>query len=195
VAGRGSKWGREKVLTELLERIVALGFFDGVHLGHQRVINEMFKPVYRDLTPTVFTYQIVDLCPDSKRNAKFILGQESKIKKLKSMGVREVFSPDFKEFSKMTPESFFESFLMKRLNAKVVVCGENFRFGNNCVGDVKLLESLCKKSNMELIVKPLLKVNGEVVSSGLIRDLIKQEHFEEADRLLGLDCSETEGFF
>ncbi|GHV29399.1 hypothetical protein FACS189481_2090 [Clostridia bacterium] len=175
-------------MAELLERIVALGFFDGVHLGHQQVINEMFKSEYAKLIPTVFTYQITDLCPDSKQNVEFLLNQELKLKRLEAMGVSEVFSFDFREFSKMTPKSFFENVLMKKLNAKVVVCGENFRFGNNRAGDVKLLESLCKKNSMNLVVKPFLKVNGSVVSSSLIRDLIKQKRFEEANKLLELDC-------
>ncbi|MDR1354216.1 MAG: FAD synthetase family protein [Oscillospiraceae bacterium] len=164
--------------------IVALGFFDGVHVGHQQIIKEMFKPAYRDLVPTVFTYQITSNCPNAKKNQQQILTTEEKLKKLEFLGVKQVVSPDFNEIARMSAEFFFQEWLVNRLHAQVVVCGKNFRFGHQRMGNTKLLKSLCKENNMKLVAKPLFSIAGEIVSSSLIRKLLQKQQQSNANALL-----------
>jgi riboflavin kinase/FMN adenylyltransferase len=163
--------------------IVALGFFDGVHLGHQSIIQEMFKPQYSKLTPTVFTYEITTVQPQTKQNISLIISNKQKLEKLKLLGVEKVISLNFKEFFKMHPNEFFQQIIIDKLNAKVLVCGENFKFGYKRTGDINLMQKFCKQKQLQLIVKPLLKVNETIISSSLIRNLMQNNH-QEAEKFL-----------
>ncbi|MEI3579405.1 MAG: hypothetical protein V8Q30_05195 [Acutalibacteraceae bacterium] len=90
---------------------------------------------------------------------------------LERMGVRQIFRPPFEEFRDLTPEEFVRKVLAERFQARVVACGENFHFGKNAAGNAELLCQLGQEYGIEVIVVPLERENGEVISSTLIARL------------------------
>lgn len=164
---------------------VALGFFDGIHRGHTKVISAAVQAARQQgLIPCVFTFS-----PPGKGGPKPVgeLIQTDEVKQyiLERMGVRQIFRPPFEEFRDLTPEEFVRKVLAERFQARVVACGENFHFGKNAAGNAKLLCQLGQEYGIEVIVVPLERENGEVISSTLIRKALRDGEIETANRLLG----------
>ena len=113
---------------------VALGYFDGVHIGHQFLIEQAKQYAEKhNLSPAVFTFtKNVKL----GHKGKDILSTAQKIEIMKDMGVELFYSPDFIEFAGFTPEEFVEDILIESMGAKAVFCGENFFFGKNRAGNL-----------------------------------------------------------
>ena len=109
---------------------MALGFFDGVHIGHRAVIQRAVSAAgERGLTPCVFTFRPEGAAPASKSGMTLLQTEEQKEAVFASLGVREVVCPPFEEFRAMTPERFVRDFLRGVLGAEVIVCGFNYHFG------------------------------------------------------------------
>jgi riboflavin kinase/FMN adenylyltransferase len=156
-------------------RRVAIGTFDGVHLGHQAVIDDA------DTVLTFDPHPLEVLHPAAA--PKLIMPFEVKRDVIEGLGVEElVVIPFDKEFSKQTAEQFIEQVLLERLSAERVSVGENFRFGAKAQGDPQMLES---REEFETRVVPLVEVDGETVSSSRIRALIAAGEVEAARRCLG----------
>lgn len=156
-------------------RHVAIGTFDGVHRGHQAVIDD---------ADTVLTF---DPHPLSVLNPaalpKLIMTFELKRDVIEGLGVRELVVIPFDEgFARLTAEQFVEQVLIERLGARRVSVGENFRFGARARGDAELLAS---RPEFETRVVPLVEVDGEAVSSTRIRALVAAGEVESARRCLG----------
>lgn len=156
-------------------RHVAIGTFDGVHRGHQAVIDD---------ADTVLTF---DPHPLSILNPaalpKLITSFELKRDVIEGLGVRElVVIPFDREFAQLPAEGFVEQVLIERLGAERVSVGENFRFGARARGDSGMLAS---RPEFETRVVPLVEVDGETVSSTRIRALIAAGEVEAARRCLG----------
>src|SRR5919206_2467124 len=137
------------------ERDVAVGEFDGVHVGHRGVIRG---------ADTVLTFephprQVV--APEAA--PKLLTSLQRKTELIASLGVEElVVIPFDRAFSQRTAEEFVEGVLVETLQATEVSVGENFRFGNRAKGDVALLKA---DSRFTTRVAPLVEVEGEIVSS------------------------------
>jgi riboflavin kinase / FMN adenylyltransferase len=156
-------------------RNVAIGTFDGVHLGHQAVI---------DGADTVLTFDphpLEVLHPAA--TPKLIMPFGVKRDVIEGLGVEElVVIPFDRDFSSRSAEDFIEQVLLEKLDAKKVSVGENFRFGAKAKGDPAMLES---RSEFETRVVPLVEVDGETVSSTRIRALVAAGEMEAARRCLG----------
>ncbi len=163
---------------------VALGFFDGVHAGHKSVINTAVKMAGNSFVPSVFTFTISDSIPKSKSGFFSIMTEEQKKNKLYSLGIRHIECPDFKDFSGMSGRKFFETFLLNRMNAKAVCCGEDFRFGKNAECSVNELRELCCEYSVDFRMVDKVNVDGAPVSSTRIRSAVKSGNMELARRLL-----------
>jgi riboflavin kinase/FMN adenylyltransferase len=156
-------------------RKVAVGEFDGVHLGHREVIRG---------ADTVLTFephprQVV--APEAA--PKLLTSLQRKTELIASLGVEElVVIPFDRAFSQRTAEEFVEGVLVETLRATEVSVGENFRFGNRAKGDVTLLRA---DSRFTTRVAPLVEVEGEIVSSSHIRGLVAAGEVEPAARFLG----------
>lgn len=163
---------------------IALGLFDGLHLGHQAVISRAVScgPEY---LPVVFTFTFDSLEESTKPDFANILSPSRKEQILRKLGVQMVCEPTFSSFRDMEPEEFFEEILRKKLKAAALFCGEDFRFGKNAAGDVSLLRKLCQKAGISLETVPAVLDQGEPVSSTRIRQLLRQGDMESAARLLG----------
>ncbi len=156
-------------------RRVAIGTFDGVHLGHRAVIEGA------DTALTFEPHPISVVRPDAV--PKLITSYGVKADLIAGLGVEEqVVIPFSKEFSQKTAEEFVEEVLIDRLQAEHVSVGENFRFGKGAKGDAEFLRS---RSEFETRVVPLVEVEGETVSSTQIRALIAAGEVDKAARFLG----------
>jgi len=156
-------------------RRVAVGMFDGVHLGHQAVIEGADTVLTFDPHPTTV------LAPATA--PKLLTTVERKAELLSRLGVRElVVVPFDAEFAARTAERFVDEVLVGALGATHVSVGENFRFGQRAQGTPALLQA---DERFETRVVPLLERDGEIVSSSHIRGLILGGAVEYADQLLG----------
>jgi riboflavin kinase / FMN adenylyltransferase len=156
-------------------RHVAIGTFDGVHLGHQAVIEDA------DTVLTFEPHPLEVLHPAAL--PKLITPFAVKRDVVEGLGVRElVVIPFDREFAAVTAEDFIERILIERLGAERVSVGENFRFGAKAHGDPEMLAA---RSEFETRVVPLVEVDGETVSSTRIRALIAAGDMEGARRCLG----------
>lgn len=167
-------------LTELQDvqprpRRVAVGEFDGVHLGHRAVIEG---------SDTVLTFEPHPLQVVRPQVApKLLTSLETKAELLADMGVQELVVIRFDEhFAAQPPEAFIEEVLVARLGAVRVSVGENFRFGHGAAGDAQMLSS---DARFETRVVPLVEVDGEIVSSSHIRGLVLAGEVETAEHFLG----------
>ncbi len=162
---------------------VALGYFDGVHTAHQYLIRQMCDYAARhSLDKAVFTFtKSIKL----GHKGKDILTQSQKLDCMRRMGIDLFYSPDFFDFSSLTPEEFVCDILIKSMRAKAVFCGENFFFGKDRRGNVQVLKQLCEKYNLEFVQAQTFCMNGEVVSSTAIRAALADGNIEKANAMLG----------
>ncbi len=164
---------------------VALGIFDGVHLGHRSVISTMVQRAnMQNLQPIVFTFEVGRQLPSSKKNATLLHTQQMKHNIMQKLGVKELLAPQFADLKGRSPEKFVEM-LCSTLNAKVLVCGENYHFGKGAVGNVDLLRTLAGKYGVEVVVAPPVTMFGATVSSTKIREAILSGDIERATKMLG----------
>jgi riboflavin kinase/FMN adenylyltransferase len=161
--------------AEPRRRHVAVGTFDGVHLGHQAVIDDA------DTVLTFDPHPLEVLHPAAL--PKLIMPFEVKRDVIEGLGVRElVVVPFDREFAEVSAEQFVERVLTERLTAYRVSVGENFRFGAKAKGDPELLEA---RDGFETRVVPLVEVDGETVSSTRIRAQVAAGDMEGARHCLG----------
>jgi riboflavin kinase/FMN adenylyltransferase len=156
-------------------RQVAVGTFDGVHLGHREVI------AGSDSVLTFEPHPVSVVAPHSA--PKLLTELAVKAELMEPLGVHELIVIPFDaSFAARSAEDFIEHVLVGTLGATRVSIGENFRFGNRAKGDAELL--LADK-RFQTVVHPLLEVEGEVVSSSHIRGLVLAGEVEQAQRFLG----------
>ena len=161
--------------VERRPRHVAIGAFDGVHIGHRRVIDKA------DTAVTFEPHPLKILHPEAA--PKLIMPFEIKRDVIEGLGVRElVVIPFDREFSTIPAEDFCGRILVETLGAESVSVGENFRFGAKAKGDPQMLAS---RREFEARVVPLVEVDGEVVSSTRVRSLVAAGEVEAATRCLG----------
>jgi len=161
--------------AETRPRHVAVGEFDGVHLGHREVIRG---------ADTVLTFEPHPRAVVARDGApKLLTSLEVKADLIERLGVEElVLIPFDQAFADQSAEAFIDSILVGRLEARKVSIGENFRFGAKAMGDVGLLQA---QSAFETRVVPLVEVDSEIVSSSHIRGLVVAGDVKQANRFLG----------
>lgn len=163
---------------------VAIGMFDGVHMGHRVLLKEMLSVAKgKNLVSVVYTFSNH---PIKETKRKYLTLLSERLYLLEKFGVPNVFITELDEkFMRMTPEEFFGAEIVARMNARAVIVGENFRFGIGRTGNVETLKKLGEKSNILIKAVPLVSVNGIKVSSSAIHSLIEKGEMEKANTLLG----------
>jgi len=156
-------------------RRVAVGEFDGVHLGHREVIQG---------SDTVLTFDPHPLAVVRPEAApKLLTGLDTKAELIAGLGVDELVVVPFDDgFARQSPEEFIDRILVERLAATSVSVGENFRFGHRAAGDAAMLS---RDPRFKTRVVPLVEVDGEIVSSSHIRALVLAGEVDAAARFLG----------
>ncbi len=163
---------------------VALGYFDGIHLGHKAVIKKTAEAKNRVLTPALFTFSST---PKSKDKNSQLLPVEEKISMLEKLGIEILYLLDFEELKDYSPEDFLIKIVKKTFNAKAVFCGFNFHFGRLGAGDTDTLKDLCDSQGIDLDISAPVKLDGDLVCSTEIRNALKSGDIKKANRLLGYD--------
>lgn len=161
---------------------IALGFFDGVHLGHRAVISHIFQRENAHLVPAVFTFSLKGGGLEKKREWIYPLAYRKK--QLADMGVQVLLCPDFSEFANLSPREFVQ-ILAQRFHVAFITCGADFTFGKNRSGDVDTLAQLCEEFGIRLQVAAPLLQEGKVVSSSAIKEHLRKGEFGAANQLLG----------
>jgi riboflavin kinase / FMN adenylyltransferase len=177
-----------EIPNDLGPTAVTIGKFDCIHLGHQAVFTEVVDAATNlNLVPTVVTF---DRHPDHllrPERAKLpILGPTQKAELIAGFGVSTMLQLVFnQELADLSPEEFVQQILVDGLDAKRVLVGEGFRFGNQGSGNFKVLEKLSEVHGFEVFeVKPV-KVDGDVVSTTLVRELLDAGDVKRVNQMLG----------
>ena len=166
---------------------VALGVFDGIHRGHQDVINCACSFKEKGLSPAVFTFNTKTVTSKGNGKLDMLISDDLKFEKLDNLGVEYIFSPEFSDLKELTAESFVENILVKKMNAAFTICGENFRYGKGAFAGSKELSELGKKYGITTIVLPFTYFNGKPISSSEIRHFISEGSVDIANTMLGYD--------
>jgi len=167
--------------------VVGIGVFDGLHLGHQKIIQHiMLNAQEFGYLPLVLTF---DPHPDSffsKKPLPLIQTLNQRVESLLEAGLKRVIVVRFNQkFASLSAENFLSQVLLGCLKAKIIVTGENFRFGHQQQGTPETLKKWGSQMGFTPITIPSLHVNGQIVSSSYIRQLLGQGKIEKANQLLG----------
>ena len=159
---------------------VTLGKFDGLHLGHQQLIRRICEKEKEGLESVVVT-----IWPNPKNPALLTKGEKKEL--LKKMGVSWwIDCPFLPEISHMSSEDFVRDILVKRLRAKYIAVGEDFRFGYQRKGDCHLLEQMQKELGYTLEIVPKEMYQGREISSTYVKEAL--EKAVSLGRPVVLDC-------
>lgn len=172
-------------MSEKQSVLIALGTFDGLHIGHKAVLFSD-KKAYDKRIVLLFTEHPQTLL--TGKNPGELLTRAKKEEILKKWGYEPEYI-DFGEISKKSPEEFLDEILIKQYGATALCCGFNYRFGKNAEGDVTLLKRLCGEREMSLTVCNEIDYEDFPVSSTRIREAIKSGNIEEANKMLGYHFS------
>lgn len=162
---------------------VALGLFDGVHLGHRAVLKTAAAQKMNGLTPCAFTFP-----PESTagKNAEYIYsGKEKQMLLTSSFDIAKIFSPQFSEICMMDGDTFARSILRKELNAAYVACGKDFRFGKDAAWGIDELAGFGRKYGFTVQAVDDVCCGNERVSSTAVRKLLQKGELRRANLFLG----------
>lgn len=166
--------------------VAALGLFDGVHLGHRRVLELALKRAENGLKPVIFTFEPDSVLKKPTGSGGYIYSAAEKLRILKNLGFEAVFSPSFAELCSMTGEDFAKKIIAGELNASAVCCGRDFRFGRNASCGTDELREFGEKYGFEVCIAEDVALDGDIVSSGKIRRLLAEGDISKANCLLGV---------
>lgn len=162
---------------------LALGYFDGVHMGHRAVIGAAVQAARQQgLALAVFTFALGQ--KPGVANA-LLQTEEQKRRVLAELGVEYCFSPLFSSFRGLSPEAFFEEVLLAGCHAKALFCGQDFAFGQNRAGNAALLGEMSRENGVQMQVVPMAEYKGEAISSSRIRAALAAGDIEDVNAMLG----------
>ena len=174
--------------TGLKNTAVALGYFDGVHVGHRELISLMVREArVKGLSPYIITF--ADSLSKTKKTQSIIYNIDEKIKIFESLGVDGVVVIDFMSIASISPESFVFDVLVNSLGAELAVSGYNFRFGKGASADSTKLTELMEDAGKRAIIISEQKVDRKPLSTTIIRQLMAEKKLDEATRMLGVPYS------
>ena len=165
--------------------VVALGMFDGVHIGHKKLIDTaVLIAKARGLVPAVYTFSNhpQELLGHSVNR---LCSNEDRVKYMTALGIELVDMVEFTKKIRSLPPKEFIDMLAERLNPAVIVAGYNYTFGMKKAGDTAMLEKLATARNIDVAVIPPVLANKKPVSSTRIRELIERGDVQQAQLLLG----------
>ena len=163
---------------------VALGTFDGLHIGHMKVLENVKKYGEGNIRPVVLLFDVHPLefltgvCPTK-------LISDSKREQLLKQAGFDTYTLKFSKIYNLSPREFVKKILVGTLGAELVSCGFNFRFGSENSGDTAVLKKICSEYGIKTVVAGELDYKGEPVSSTRIREEIKNGSIKEANKMLG----------
>ena len=179
-------------ITEILSpNAIALGNFDGVHLGHAKVLSQIIgffgaNKGENRLYPTVVSF--------NPHPREFFSGQaqlllttlEEKVEQLEKLGIEQlVLLPFDQDLAQLSPQAFVEKILVQDLKARKITVGQDFRFGYQRQGTAQDLVAIATQFNVEVLITPLKTEKEERISSSLIRTALAEGRIKQANQMLG----------
>jgi riboflavin kinase/FMN adenylyltransferase len=167
--------------------VIAIGVFDGVHLGHQKIIRALVEEAKKaDLPSLLLTFHPHPESVLSKREINLLQTLDQRLTEIGKYGIRmAVVLPFDKKFARLSAEGFIHNVILAKFKAKKIVVGDNFRFGRKREGDVKKLQKIAPRYGFSVISVPAVRRQNFVISSSLIRDQLRKGDVETANDLLG----------
>ena len=168
--------------------VIAIGNFDGLHLGHQKVLQQAKKKAKNNkLKVGVVTFEPVPVMFFNKKVKNHRINNlDQKIENLKKLKIDFLVIIKFdKKFSDMSSNSFIKKIIYERLNGKFIIISKNFRFGKNREGDIHQLKKNENKFLYKTIIASPLKKNNKILSSSIIRKKISNGNIQRVNHLLG----------
>jgi riboflavin kinase/FMN adenylyltransferase len=168
--------------------VLAIGNFDGIHLGHQAILRATVERARAlGAVSTALTFDPSPRKVLRPESAPLRLSTNAqRMEWFNLLGLEAVVVLPFTlDLARLSPEEFVEQILLRDLHVKAVLVGENFRFGHKQAGDVKLLSELGAKYGFDVVIVPPVVYHGEVVSSTIIRREVAEGDVSHAARLLG----------
>lgn len=180
--------GIDQLSHSLKHPVVTIGNFDGLHLGHQKIVKTAIEHAGKRggqcVAYTFRPHPQVALRPGA--NIQLLSTYEEKLELLEQLGVDLTIEEPFsREFSEIESNEFFTDVLLHRLSAEAIVVGYDFAFGRGRHGHLENLQKFCVSSGVELHIVPPQRVEGEVISSSKIREYLHTGKMKDASRLLG----------
>src|SRR5579871_3408603 len=167
---------------------VTIGNFDGVHLGHQKILRDVLakaRSTHGVASVLTFFPHPVSVLRPSEAPA-LLQTLDLRLDSFQAVGIDAALVVRFDPaLAAMSAEGFIEHFLVNTMHANAVLVGENFRFGNKQTGDVRLLRTLGHRWDFETIIVNPVAIDATVISSSAIRQAIREGHVEDAARMLG----------
>lgn len=180
-----------RIITELNlpykeKTVLSIGNFDGVHLGHAKLI-KVFTDISREEKQPgiVFTFAQNPKSFFTGVPIKYITGTEDKMRILSQLGAKNIYFADFEEMRDLSDQEFVDRVIIEKFNAKTVVCGYDFRFGKDRIGNTETLKEMLAAKDINLTVIKAETIDGKEISSTWIRQLLINGEAEAAERLLG----------
>lgn len=169
------------------KRVIALGFFDGVHLGHAALLRRVAETAARlGTVPAAFTFDKNPAAAITGRAVPLLSSVEDRTALMERLyGIQELLVAPFDVMQHMDWRDFVRSYLVKECDAVHLVAGHDFHFGYKGEGDPRRLESLCAELGLGCDIIPKVELDGITVSSTYIRALLAQGELEQANRFLG----------
>ena len=165
------------------KRVIALGFFDGVHLGHREIIRNAVEEAKKLSIPSaVFTFS-----SESKgiKDESRIYSTENKLALIEELGIDEAIVADFGAVKNVSASDFVTDILLGELGCAIALSGEDFRFGKGAWGNTELLRELLAAKGAALICPDAVMQDGEKISSSRIKKLLTLGKVKKAAELLG----------
>ena len=150
-----------ELLPEKQNTSAALGFFDGLHIGHRKVIGEAVRGSENGLVPICFTFAQSPKSVLKNQPQEALMSVEDKKTALSEIGIQHLYMCDFKSVVDIAPRKFVEDILIKTFKAKKLCCGFNYTFGKNGEGNTKLLAEICKENFAPLCETWMPDYSGE----------------------------------
>ena len=164
---------------------VALGMFDGVHIGHRAVFEMAESFDEHGAEAAVFTFDSESLGDKHGKSYRYVVPNSLKLDMIRQAGIKNICCADFSELRNYEAEEFVKVVLAGKMNAVKVVCGPDFRFGRGAAGNVDSLRKYGTKYGFEVSTVDPVVVDGNVVSSSRIRELLSEGDVKKANALLG----------
>lgn len=165
---------------------VAIGKFDGMHLGHQKLINQVLEQKKNGLLSVIFTFDPSPEAFFTGKPLKGLMTKEEKRLTFEKLGI-DVFIefPMNKKTASTEPEHFVREYLVEKLNAAVIVAGTDISFGNKGAGDADLLKKMAGNHGYHAEIIDKVTFDGQEISSTLIREAVRRGDMENVTLLMG----------
>lgn len=179
-------------ITEILSpNAIALGNFDGVHLGHAKVLSQIIEDSGSNkgenrLYPTVVSFNPHPREFFSGQRQLLLTTLAEKVEQLEKLGIQQlVLLPFDQALAQLSPQAFVEKILVQDLKSRKITVGQDFRFGYQRQGTAQDLAAIATQFNVEVLITPLKTENEQRISSSLIRTALAEGRMKEANQMLG----------